>query len=229
MRDDFAHARVEGDLQDLLIVFQIDTSGWLQPEVVTGAGFRHRFVLVTALQAAHREVFDGAAAEILQQGNRGFNRHNAVRSVAAQRSGGDFDHPDGAGWRDQTVDHRLILPQQRAAGGHAGKDLVNVLRLHLTGDLAHHRRLVRIPRAEADGERVINQRGVFAHVGNGARHVRVIFGEHAHQHVTFRRLVNGAGVGFRSCQHVQADAVTVKVRGQFHAFFSCPNTSQMRR
>ena len=51
----------------------------------------------------------------------------------------------------------------------------------------------------------------------------------AHQHVTFRRLVNGAGVGFRSCQHVQADAVTVKVGGQFHAFFSCPNTSLMRR
>ncbi len=74
MRDDFAHARVEGDLQDLLIVFQIDTSGRLEPEVVTGAGFRHRFVLVTALQATHREVFDGAAAEIFQQGNRGFNR-----------------------------------------------------------------------------------------------------------------------------------------------------------
>ena len=195
MRDDFAHARVEGDLQDLLIVFQIDTSGRLQPEVVTGAGFRHRFVLVTALQAAHREVFDRAAAEIFQQSNRRFHRHNAVHSCAAQRAGGDFHHPDGTGRRDQTVDHGVILPQQRATGGHAGKDLVNVLRLHLAGDLAHHRRLVRIARAQANGERVINQLRVFAHIGNGARHVRVIFGEHAHQHVAFRRLVDGAGVG----------------------------------
>ena len=58
MRDDFAHARVQGDLQDLLKVLQIDSPGRLQPEVVTGAGFRHRFILVTALEAAHREVLD---------------------------------------------------------------------------------------------------------------------------------------------------------------------------
>ena len=139
MRDDFAHARIQGDLQDRLEVLQIDSPGRLQPEVVTGAGFRHRLVFVTAFQAAHREVLDGAAAEIFQQGDSGFNRHYAVRRFAAQRAGGDFHHADGAGRGDQTVDHGLILPQQRAAGGHAGKDLVNVLRLHLAGDFTHHR------------------------------------------------------------------------------------------
>ncbi len=87
------------------------------------------------------------------------------------------------------------MPQQRAAGGHAGKDLVNVLRLHLAGYFTHHRRLVRIARAQANGERVINQLRVLTHIRDRARHVRVIFGEHAHQHVAFRRLIDGAGVG----------------------------------
>ena len=64
MRDDFAHPGIEGDLQDLAVVFQIDTAGRLQPEIVRGAGFGHRVELVAVLQAAHREVFDGAAAHI---------------------------------------------------------------------------------------------------------------------------------------------------------------------
>ena len=229
MRNDFTHARIKGDLQDRFIVLQIDPTGRLQPEIVTGAGFRHCLVFVPTRQASHREVFDGAAAKIFQQGNRGFNRHNAVRRRAAQRTGGDFHLANGAGRRDQAIDHGFTLPQQRTAGCHAGEHLVNVLRLHLTGDLTDHPGLVRIARAEAHRERIIDKLSVVAHIGNRTGDIRVIFGEHAHQHVAFRRLVNGAGVGFRSCQHVQADAVTVKVGGQFHAFFSCPNTSLMRR
>ncbi len=229
MRDDLADTCVQGDLQDLLVVFQIDTAGRLQPEVVTGAGFRHRFVFVTALQATHWEVFDRAAAEILQQGNGGFHRDDAVRRLAAQRAGGDLDHADGAGRGNQAVHHGLALPQQRTAGGDAGEDLVDVLRLHLAGDFAHHRRLVRIPRAEAHGERIINQCRVFAHIRYGAVHVRVVFREHTHQHMTFCRFIDGAGIGFGSGQHVQANAVAVKIGGQFHAFFSWPNTSLMRR
>lgn len=97
MRDDLAHARVEGDLQDRLKVFQIDPTGRFQPEVVTGAGFRYRLVFVTTLKAAHREVFDRAAAKIFQQGNRGFHRDDTVRCRAAQRTGGNFHHTDGAG------------------------------------------------------------------------------------------------------------------------------------
>ena len=50
--------------------------------------------------------------------------------AAAQRAGGDLHHSRRTGWRNQTVDHRLMLAEQRAAGGHAGEDLVNMLRLH---------------------------------------------------------------------------------------------------
>ena len=39
MRDDFAYPGIEGDFQDLAVVFQIDTAGRLEPEIVRGAGF----------------------------------------------------------------------------------------------------------------------------------------------------------------------------------------------
>ena len=58
MRDDFTHAGIQGDFQDLAVVFQIDTAGRFQPEIVRGAGFGDGFKLGAVLQAAHREVFD---------------------------------------------------------------------------------------------------------------------------------------------------------------------------
>ena len=229
MRDDFAHPGIEGDFQDLAVVFQIDTAGRLEPEIVRGAGFGDGFEFGAVLQAAHREVFDGAAAHVFQQRDGGFQRHNAIRRAAAQRAGGDLHHSRRTGGRDQAVDHRLVLPEQRAAGSHAGEDLVDVLRLHLARNLAHHRRLIRIPRAQPDGEGVINQLRVVAHIGHRAGDVRIVFGEHADQDVTFRRVVNFTGVVFAARQDVQAHAVTVKVWGQFHACFSLFRTSAMRR
>ena len=196
---------------------------------MTGAGLGHRNKLVAMLQPAHREIFNRTAAHIFQQRNRRFQRYDAVRRAAAERTGGDLHHSRRTGWRHQAVNHGFVLPQQRAAGRHAGKYLVDVLRLHLTRNFADHRRLVRVARAQSHGERVINPLRVFTHIGNRAGDVRVIFGEHAHQYMTFRRLINLAGVLFAPRQHVQADAVTIKIRGQFHAFFSLFKTSAMRR
>ena len=86
MRDDFAYPGIEGDFQDLAVVFQIDTAGRLEPEIVRSAGFGDGFKLGAVLQAAHREVFDGAAAHVFQQRDGGFQRHNAIRRAAAQRA-----------------------------------------------------------------------------------------------------------------------------------------------
>ncbi|CNU46850.1 Uncharacterised protein [Salmonella enterica subsp. enterica serovar Bovismorbificans] len=95
-----------------------------------------------------------------------------------------------------------------------------MLRLYLTRDFAHHRRLVRIACPQSDGERIIDKRRIFTHIRDCACHIRIVFGEHANQHMTFRRRVDFPGVIFRTGQYVQANAIAVKVRGQFHACFS---------
>ncbi|MNY45057.1 hypothetical protein D3C86_1801330 [compost metagenome] len=88
------------------------------------------------------------------------------------------------------------MSQQRAAGRHAGKHLINVLWLNLAGDFADHRRLIGIARAKPYRECVINQRGVLAHIRDGAVHIRIVFRQHAHQNMTFSRLVNRTGIRF---------------------------------
>ena len=49
MRDNFAHSSVQRDLQDLCVVFQIDPTGWLQPEIMAGAGLGYRNKLIAML------------------------------------------------------------------------------------------------------------------------------------------------------------------------------------
>ena len=112
---------------------------------------------------------------------------------------------------DQAVDHRLVLPEQRAAGSHAGEDLVDVLRLHLARNLAHHRRLVldRLPPARRRAHYRSASRSR-AYRPPRWRRPDSFFGEHADQDVTFRRVVNFTGVVFAARQDVQAHAVTVK-------------------
>ncbi len=220
MRDHAFHAGRQCDLDDRLVVLQIDAAGRLQHKVMLGAGLGYVLVFVLALQAAHREIFDGAAAHVLQQGDGGFHRHDAVRRCGTQWAGRNLHPADAAGRRYQAVDHAVVLAQQRAAGADAGKHLVNVLRLHLLSDQADHRRLLRIAGAQADRQRVVDQARIAQHVGHRAVDVRVVLGEHAHQHMAFRRGVDLLRVGFGAGQHVQADAVAIVVRLQLHACFS---------
>ena len=58
MRNNFADARVQRDLQNFTVVFQIDAAGRLQPEIMAGAGLCHCDELIAVFQAPHREVFD---------------------------------------------------------------------------------------------------------------------------------------------------------------------------
>lgn len=119
MRDDFAYP-IEGDFRISPVVFQIDTAGRLEPEsrraaqaLATASKKTRRAVL----QAAHREYLMEIAAHIFSSAMAS-SSGTAIRRAAAGR------------WRiltiprrtgDQAVDHRLVLPEQRAAGSQPEK------------------------------------------------------------------------------------------------------------
>ena len=57
----------------------------------------------------------------------------------------------------------------RGAGADAGKDLIDVLRLHLTGDpLTSPTGLIALRRRGSTGARVIDLLGIFTHIGHRA-------------------------------------------------------------
>ena len=87
MGDNFANSSIQRNFQDFAVVVEVNTAGWLQPEIMTCAGFSYCNKLIAMLQTAHREVFNRAAAHIFQQSNRRFQRHNAVWRVAGERTG----------------------------------------------------------------------------------------------------------------------------------------------
>ena len=159
---------------------------------MTGAGCRDRHKLVTAFQAAHRKY-------LIELPPKSFSRAIAV-STGTMPSGvwllngpvEIFTLPGGAGWRDQTVDHGVILPQQRATGSHAGKDLIDMLRLHRAGDFTDHRRLVPIARP-SPRESALSISFAYSRISATALATSGIL-TIRHQHVSFRRRINGAGV-----------------------------------
>ncbi len=73
-----------------------------------------RFILVATGESSHRKVFSRAAARVFEWRNRRFYGYDAVRR-AAMAGRWKFSPARRAGRRDKTVNHRLILPQQRPA------------------------------------------------------------------------------------------------------------------
>ena len=62
--------------------------------------------------------------------------------------------------------------------------------LQLAGQLGHHGGLAWIARPQPDGEGVVDEFRVIAHVGDGGGHIRIVLGEYADQYMAFGRLIN---------------------------------------
>ncbi|MNT26103.1 hypothetical protein D3C72_1616550 [compost metagenome] len=220
MGDHLLDPGLQRDADYLLEVVEIDAAGGFQPEAVTGTGLGHRLILVAAGQASHGEELDRAAAHVLEQGDGGVDGHNSVRLLGTEGAGGDLHHAGGAGGGDKAVDQAVRLTQQRPAGAHSGEHLVDVLGLQLASQLGHHGGLAGIPRPQTDGEGVVDKPGVLPHVGDGGGHIRVVLGEHADQYMALGRLIDVDGILSGSCQHVEADTITVVVGNKGHQRFS---------
>jgi hypothetical protein len=127
---------------NLAKVLQIDTARRLQPEIITARTLPLPLVLFATFQAAHREVFNRAAAHVFQQGNRRFHRHNAVRRLL-------LSGPVEILTTGVPVGETRPLTTVSFCPSSA-RLVATPVKTWLTccgctaGDLAHHRRLVRI-------------------------------------------------------------------------------------